>query len=86
MASLGGAYEFIEFKSNSKSGAFFFYSRDGEADARPGVTRMLPGLTEPCLMAPLLPAGKFMIKTQSSAESKFLRRILAHYYQVRRRG
>lgn len=25
--------------------------------------------------------GKYMIKTQSKAESKFLRRILAHYYQ-----
>jgi 1-phosphatidylinositol-4-phosphate 5-kinase len=25
--------------------------------------------------------GAFMIKTQSKAESKFLRRILAHYYQ-----
>ncbi len=52
--SLGGAYEYIEFNSNSKSGSFFFYSHD----------------------------GKFMIKTQSKAESKFLRRILAHYYQV----
>jgi hypothetical protein len=52
--SLGGAYEYIEFNSNSKSGSFFFYSHD----------------------------GKFMIKTQSPAESKFLRRILAHYYQV----
>jgi hypothetical protein len=51
--SLGGAYEYIEFNSNSKSGSFFFYSHD----------------------------GKYMIKTQSKAESKFLRRILAHYYQ-----
>jgi hypothetical protein len=51
--SLGGAYEYIEFNSNSKSGSFFFYSHD----------------------------GKFMIKTQSPDESKFLRRILAHYYQ-----
>lgn len=51
--SLGGAYEYIEFNSNSKSGSFFFYSHD----------------------------GKFMIKTQSKAESKFLRRILPHYYQ-----
>ena len=53
LTSLGGAYEYIEFNSNSKSGSFFFYSHD----------------------------GKFMIKTQSKAESKFLRRILAHYYQ-----
>lgn len=52
LKSLGGAYKFIEFNSNSKSGSFFFYSHD----------------------------GKFMIKTQSKAESKFLRRILAHYY------
>ena len=53
LKSLGGAYRFIEFNSNSKSGSFFFYSHD----------------------------GAFMIKTQSKAESKFLRRILAHYYQ-----
>lgn len=52
LSSLGGAYEYIEFASNSKSGSFFFYSHD----------------------------GKFMIKTQSKAESKFLRRILAHYH------
>jgi 1-phosphatidylinositol-4-phosphate 5-kinase len=52
LKSLGGAYEYIEFASNSKSGSFFFYSHD----------------------------GKFMIKTQSKSESKFLRRILAHYY------
>jgi 1-phosphatidylinositol-4-phosphate 5-kinase len=53
LTSLGGACEYIEFNSNSKSGSFFFYSHD----------------------------GKFMIKTQSKTESKFLRRILAHYYQ-----
>jgi 1-phosphatidylinositol-4-phosphate 5-kinase len=53
LQSLGGACEYIEFSSNSKSGSFFFYSHD----------------------------GKFMIKTQSKRESKFLRRILAHYYQ-----
>ena len=29
LRSLGGAYEYIEFASNSKSGAFFFYSADG---------------------------------------------------------
>lgn len=52
LSSLGGAYEYIEFASNSKSGSFFFYSHD----------------------------GKFMIKTQSKSESKFLRRILAHYH------
>jgi hypothetical protein len=28
-------------------------------------------------------AGKYMIKTQSKTESKFLRRILPHYYRVR---
>jgi 1-phosphatidylinositol-4-phosphate 5-kinase len=28
--SLGGAYEYIEFNSNSKSGSFFFYSHDGK--------------------------------------------------------
>jgi 1-phosphatidylinositol-4-phosphate 5-kinase len=53
LKSLGGAAEYIEFNSNSKSGSFFFYSHD----------------------------GKYMIKTQSKTESKFLRRILAHYYQ-----
>ncbi len=52
LKSLGGACEYIEFNSSSKSGSFFFYSHD----------------------------GKYMIKTQSKAESKFLRRILAHYY------
>ncbi len=30
LLSLGGAYEYIEFISNSKSGQFFFYSHDGE--------------------------------------------------------
>lgn len=29
LTSLGGAYEYIEFISNSKSGQFFFYSHDG---------------------------------------------------------
>ena len=29
LRSLGGAYEYIEFNSNSKSGSFFFYSHDG---------------------------------------------------------
>ena len=29
LTSLGGAYEYMEFISNSKSGQFFFYSHDG---------------------------------------------------------
>lgn len=29
LQSLGGAYAYIEFISNSKSGQFFFYSHDG---------------------------------------------------------
>lgn len=29
LRSLGGAYEYVEFNSNSKSGSFFFYSHDG---------------------------------------------------------
>ncbi len=49
---ISGDFNYIEFKSNSKSGQFFFYSHD----------------------------GKFMIKTQTRAESKFLRRILPRYY------
>lgn len=53
LASLGGAYQYIEFHSNSKSGQFFFFSHD----------------------------GKFMIKTQTVEESKFLRRILLHYFK-----
>lgn len=53
MASLGGAYQYIEFQSNSKSGQFFFFSHD----------------------------GKYMIKTQTKEESKFLRRILLHYFK-----
>ena len=53
LSSLGGAYQYIEFHSNSKSGQFFFFSHD----------------------------GKFMIKTQTAEESKFLRRILMHYFK-----
>jgi 1-phosphatidylinositol-4-phosphate 5-kinase len=53
LSSLGGAYQYIEFHSNSKSGQFFFFSHD----------------------------GKFMIKTQTAEESKFLRRILLHYFK-----
>eukprot|EP01138_Halocafeteria_seosinensis_P000557 gb/GECG01000572.1/.p1 GENE.gb/GECG01000572.1/~~gb/GECG01000572.1/.p1 ORF type:complete len:588 (+),score=51.98 gb/GECG01000572.1/:1-1764(+) len=53
LASLGGAYQYIEFQSNSKSGQFFFFSHD----------------------------GKFMIKTQTKAESRFLRRIMVHYFK-----
>lgn len=47
----GGQYSFIEFISNSKSGQYFFFSKD----------------------------NKYLIKTQSLEESKFLRRIFPHY-------
>ena len=52
MASLGGAYSFIEFNSNSKSGAFFFYSHDGE------LIQLRPEKNTPVLHCPCIPARK----------------------------
>lgn len=81
MLSVCGNYNYLEFISNSKSGQFFFYSHDGKGSAGYSCDLSLP----PCpggnsLLSSLL-AGRYMIKTQTPEENKFLRRILPHYYK-----
>lgn len=84
--------ECLVFKANSNSGGTFFFTADRETLVQLSPTQSrdrmdalcrLPEDSDRVWLSVWPCAGRYMVKTHSKSESKFLRRILKDYLEVR---